>query len=442
MILNQTAAIFRDAYRELNHKKLFWIVLAFSLAVVIAIAVPSNNERGIGIFGATVDFPPLSSKAVSRGGFYSFMLYAVGINVWLAWGAMILAIVSTASMIPDFVSGGSIDLVLSRPIGRVRLFLTKYAAGLMFVGLQAAVFAIGAILVIGLRGGSWGIKPLVTIPLMVALFSYLFCVCTLVGLVTRSTLAALLVTGLMWLGIWAIGTVEGVFLDQRLQRELRVQRMEGQIAAIDKGLADIEQRIKESPPPADEPATAPVTPPPEPTAGESTASAGDTTTGSSAGSGSQASGGERRRPRRESSFRTLIRNGQAALESVASANTPESLRRLKTTLTDQRQRIVNELEPAREEARSARKWHRIFKSAMLVLPKTGETKRLFRRYVVSQEDWDGFLRVMVEQADNPDATAADQSIDTRPLSWVLGTSLGFEVVILGIACWIFARRDF
>lgn len=435
-MLTQTVAIFRDAYRELNHKKLFWIVLAFSLAVVVAIAVPYNNERGIGIFGATVDFPPLSSKAVSRGGFYSFMLYAVGINVWLAWGAMILAIISTASMIPDFVSSGSVDLMLSRPIGRVRLFLTKYAAGLMFVGLQASVFAIGAILVIGLRGGSWGLKPLVTIPLMMALFSYLFCVCALVGLVTRSTLAALLVTALMWLGIWAIGTVEGVFLDQRLQRELRVERMEGQVAALDKGLADVEQRLKELPPPADEPAAAPVTPSPDPAAGESTASAAD------AGSGSQPSGNERRRPRRESSFRTLIRNGQAALETVASANTPESLRRLKTTLTDQRQRVVNELELAREEARSARKWHRIFKSALLVLPKTGETKRLFRRYVVSQEDWDGFLRVMVEQADNPDATAADQTIDKRPLSWVLGTSLGFEVVILGIACWIFARRDF
>jgi hypothetical protein len=261
-------------------------------------------------------------------------------------------------------------------------------------------------------------------------------VCALVGLVTRSTLAALLVTALMWLGIWAIGTVEGLFLDQRLQRELRVERLEGQVAALDKGLADVEQRLKDLAAPADEPATAPVTPPPDPAAGEPGAPAAD------AGPGSQPSGNERRRPRRESSFRTLIRNGQAALETVASANTPESLRRLKTTLTDQRQRVVNELELAREEARSARKWHRIFKSALLVLPKTGETKRLFRRYVVSQEDWDGFLRVMVEQADNPDATAADQSIDKRPLSWVLGTSLGFEVVILGIACWIFARRDF
>lgn len=436
MILTQTAAIFRDAYRELNHKKLFWIVLAFSLAVVIAIAVPYNNERGIGIFGATVDFPPLSSKAVSRGGFYSFMLYAVGINVWLAWGAMILAIVSTASMIPDFVSSGSVDLVLSRPIGRIRLFLTKYAAGLMFVGLQAGVFAIGAILVIGLRGGSWGFKPLVTVPLMMALFSYLFCVCALVGLVTRSTLAALLVTALMWLGIWAIGTVEGVFLDQRLQRELRVERMEGQVAALDKGLADVELRLKDLPPPAD------------PVPGESVPPVRSTPTSaepeaiSPPSESSAPNNGDRRRRPRDSSFRNLLRSGQAALETVAAANTPESLRGLKKTLTDQRQRVIDELDPARDEAQSARKWHRIFKSGMLVLPKTGETKRLFRRYVVSQEDWDGFLRVMVEQADNPDATAADQSLDKRPLSWVLGTSLGFEIVVLGIACWIFARRDF
>jgi hypothetical protein len=30
----------------------------------------------------------------------------------------------------------------------------------------------------------------------------------------------------------------------------------------------------------------------------------------------------------------------------------------------------------------------------------------------------------------------------RTVAWVLGTSIAFEVVVLGIACWIFRRRDF
>ena len=30
----------------------------------------------------------------------------------------------------------------------------------------------------------------------------------------------------------------------------------------------------------------------------------------------------------------------------------------------------------------------------------------------------------------------------RPLWYVLGTSLLFEAVVLALACWIFARRDY
>ena len=48
--MRQTLAIFVDAYRELNSKKLFWISLSISMAVVVALALPTQTERGIGIF--------------------------------------------------------------------------------------------------------------------------------------------------------------------------------------------------------------------------------------------------------------------------------------------------------------------------------------------------------------------------------------------------------
>jgi hypothetical protein len=30
----------------------------------------------------------------------------------------------------------------------------------------------------------------------------------------------------------------------------------------------------------------------------------------------------------------------------------------------------------------------------------------------------------------------------RSVAWIVGTSLGFEVVVLALAAWIFSRRDF
>lgn len=429
--MRQTWAIFVDAYRELNSKKLFWVVLATSLAVVVALALPKNNSKGIEIFGATADFPLLASTAVSAKGFYSFLFSWIGINLWLAWGATILALISTASIIPDMISSGSIELTLSRPISRLRLFLTKYATGLMFVGLQAAVFAIGAIFVIGIRAGSWEWRPLLAIPLMVAFFSYLFCICVLVGLITRSTLMALLATVVIWLGLWALGTVEGVFLDQKLQRQREVDRIDGQLSQVRSTIAAIDDQLKTLPAP--EPAE---TTPAEP---EDTLTTPEEISAKSAPE-SSAGPPDRRRGRR--SMGNLIRSGQAMLDAAKGVADPESLKRNRSNLQRQLDTLEREAPAVRESFESTAKWHRRFFWAMAILPKTGETKALFQRFVVDAQDQEGFLKMINEMANDPGASQAEDEKRKRSLGWVLGTSLGFEIVILGFACWIFCRRDF
>ena len=123
--MRQTAAIFLDAYRELNAKKLFWITMILSGLVVVAFAAMGNNEKGITIFHWTIELPFSSTKVVPRDEFYKMWFVSLGLKFWLGWIASILALVSTASMIPDFLAGGAIELSLSKPIGRLRLFLTK-----------------------------------------------------------------------------------------------------------------------------------------------------------------------------------------------------------------------------------------------------------------------------------------------------------------------------
>ncbi len=50
-MMTQTLALLLDAYRELNAKKMFWVVLILSALVVIAFAGTGINERGITMFG-------------------------------------------------------------------------------------------------------------------------------------------------------------------------------------------------------------------------------------------------------------------------------------------------------------------------------------------------------------------------------------------------------
>jgi len=115
-----------------------------------------------------------------------------------------LALVSTAGILPDYLAGGSIDLVLSKPIGRVKMFLTKYVGSLTFVLVQVLIFCAGVFLVLGWRMNQWEWKVFLAVPMVVLMFSYLYAIMALLNVWTKSTLASLLVTMLIWFGIFSI----------------------------------------------------------------------------------------------------------------------------------------------------------------------------------------------------------------------------------------------
>lgn len=232
MIAGQTAALFLDEYRSLRAKRLFWIVFALSLIFVAALACITNNEEGIQVLIWTIPIEFLGTTIVPRREFMQLLFITLGFQIWLTWVATILALISTSSIMPDFASGGAIELTLSKPMGRLRLYLTKYASGLLFVGLQVAVFSAGAFFAIGFRGGGWDAKIFLAIPLVVVFFSYLHCFCSLIGLLTRSSIASLLLTILMWLIIFLVHLAEtGIVLQFRVGQDLVVSTLEADISA-------------------------------------------------------------------------------------------------------------------------------------------------------------------------------------------------------------------
>lgn len=229
LIFAQTGTLFLDAYRELNAKRMFWIVLLISGVVVLAIGAIGVGAQSITIFGMETPFPAL----IDKGTLYRAVFTTLGINIWLTWAAMALAVISTASIFPDFMTSGSIDLFLSKPMSRLRLFLTKYASGLLFVGLQVSSFAAASFVTIGMRGGGWEPRVFLAIPLVVCIFSYLFCVSTFVALLTRSTLTAVLLTLLFWLGVFAVDVVDQNLLKIQLKSERTIARLDREVHDVD-----------------------------------------------------------------------------------------------------------------------------------------------------------------------------------------------------------------
>ncbi len=209
--MNQTLAILLDAYRELNARKMFWISIILSGLFIGAFALFGATEDKVTFL--TFEWPMPLAKTFYK----AYLLQLALVTIWLTWAAVILALISTASIFPDFIASGSIDLYLSRPIGRLRLFFTKYLAAMLFVILQATIFSVCAYFVVGVRAGEWKPSLFLAIPLITVFYSYLYSVCVLLGMWTRSSIAALLLTILFWFFVFGLHFAEYAVLYMKLQ---------------------------------------------------------------------------------------------------------------------------------------------------------------------------------------------------------------------------------
>jgi ABC-type transport system involved in multi-copper enzyme maturation permease subunit len=382
--VSQTTAILKDAYREVNSKKMFWVVLVLSAIVVAAFAAVGINDKGLTVLWFQFE-SGFNTRLITPAMFYRMLFTTLGIGFWLTWIAMALALISTAGSIPEFVTGGAVDLYVSKPISRLRLFLTKYASNLLFVAIQVGVFSLASFLVIGIRGGVWDARLFLAIPLVVLVFSYLYAVCVLLGLWTRSTIASLLLTILFWLSLWGVTQTEMIMLLARTAGDK-------ESAAYARLLTNYDLQAEQ--------------------------------------------------------FRTDVAAGEGgAAERLAGNRKQKEALLAKKAKTD----------PGRHSFRLA---HQIFYGVKTALPKTAEATYLLERAlgVVDPRDAqraeraerrNGRFRLdfsdgtEVKWMENPDVILeVQEQIKDRPAWWVVGTSLAFEAVVLGIACWVFCRRDF
>ncbi len=214
-------AILVDSYRALKAQKLFKTVLVLSMLVIVGYASFGFNDKGVFLFFGAMQIETEYFKAGTplASTLYTGIFSAFIVSLWLGWVATILALISTSSIYPQFLSAGSVELVMSKPIRRTTMFIAKYIGGLLFVILQVGLFCLGAFLVTGWRIGEWNPAIFLAIPLVTVFFSYLFCVNTLVGVLTRSTLVALLFTLLFWFLTFSVRTADDVLNTFQFQAE-------------------------------------------------------------------------------------------------------------------------------------------------------------------------------------------------------------------------------
>ena len=123
---------------------------------------------------------------------------------------VLAAILVTSSIIPQTFEPGAIDLLLSKPVSRSLVFLTKFLGGCAFILLNASYFIVGLWLIVGLRFDVWSGRLLACIPVFLFLFAIYYAVSALAGVLWRNAVVSIVVTILFWAACFAVGTTKNV----------------------------------------------------------------------------------------------------------------------------------------------------------------------------------------------------------------------------------------
>ncbi len=128
-----------------------------------------------------------------------------------------IAILVTAPTVPQTFEPGAIDLLLSKPVSRSLLFLTKFFGASTFILLNSIYLIGGMWLIAGLRFDIWSGRLLLCIPVFLFLFVIYYSVSALTGVIWRNAIVSVCCTILFWGLCFAVGTAknlaENTFLD-------------------------------------------------------------------------------------------------------------------------------------------------------------------------------------------------------------------------------------
>ena len=150
---------------------------------------------------------------------------------------LLIAILVTANVVPQTFEAGTLNLLLSKPMSRTGLFLAKFVGGCMFIALCAVLLFVGLWLWMGFGLGVWERAVLMSIPLYIVVFAIYYSVSSLTGLVTRSTILAIVATGIFWAVCWSVGTLYGFFSLQMEGMEIaRIVNTDRGVLQSDPGL--------------------------------------------------------------------------------------------------------------------------------------------------------------------------------------------------------------
>ncbi|MCB9950332.1 MAG: ABC transporter permease subunit [Planctomycetaceae bacterium] len=146
---------------------------------------------------------------------------AISVSLIFGWGGILVSILVTSNIIPRTFEPGEIVLLLSKPISRPLLFVSRFIGGCAFTFVNVAYLLVGLWLIAGMRFGIWNHRLLLGIPVYVFLFAVYFSVSAFIGLRFRNAIIAVGFTIVFSFFLWALSFTKGIF-DQVVLAPIRI----------------------------------------------------------------------------------------------------------------------------------------------------------------------------------------------------------------------------
>lgn len=173
-------AIIKNTFREAIAKKIFigYYIIYTIIIIVFLFAINIDAVEGVITLSDVHNTVMLLQATMTS---VSYLL------------VLIFCIISAASFIPSMVEKGNIDLLISKPLSRFKILMSKYLGAVLFVAISLVYF-IGAIwLILSMKSGFWNFNFLFTILSLTIAFAVMYSIVVFIGLTSQTSIIGILV---------------------------------------------------------------------------------------------------------------------------------------------------------------------------------------------------------------------------------------------------------
>ncbi len=175
-----------STFRELLSKATLYVLVGISTIVLLGTLAAVSSEKTddgvvLKLFGNPTS-PPASAEELEERVFGMQASLARG----LFFGIMVFGVFATASVIPDLMEKGTIDLYLSKPITRWELLFGKSLGAIAAIFANILYFIGGLWFVFGIKTGVWNPQLLLSTLTMSFMFGCVFSIVALLGVLFRN----------------------------------------------------------------------------------------------------------------------------------------------------------------------------------------------------------------------------------------------------------------